>query len=368
MENIGTENIYLYLKSRAKKLKEIFLSKKSSLSQSLKKGQNENINKANNIFPMNNTNWYYNTFTTYMNNNSIECPNSPSENWYQSSSDKKGPMELKNTIYQLKDEINYEYFDNIIKAEIILKGESTFWLFLHCGEKFNDRTAVIAISKEDFSQRCFISLGTFINKELNRNKSNDKNYLNNSNSNTNKKMKLNINNIDNNIDYNDINLDNNFDYNNIQINNNYSNDYEYIIFRKQELVEEISLEDRKEKLKKNKKGENKYYLYNGEKNTCYLNIIVYDDGQNIDVKIKVNDGKYENEIKGDFFIPSYDLGNISVNSSIDESYKLEGSKMMIAGSGDECKIQYLFNEIYYKEVKLGPPYKKQNDCQCCIIN
>ena len=368
MENIGTENIYLYLKSRAKKLKEIFLSKKSSLSQSLKKGQNENINKANNIFPMNNTNWYYNTFTTYTNNNSIECPNSPSENWYQSSSDKKGPMELKNLIYQLKDEINYEYFDNIIKAEIILKGESTFWLFLHCGEKFNDRTAVIAISKEDFSQRCFISLGTFINKELNRNKSNDKNYLNNSNSNTNKKMKLNINNIDNNIDYNDINLDNNFDYNNIQINNNYTNDYEYIIFRKQELVEEISLEDRKEKLKKNKKGENKYYLYNGEKNTCYLNIIVYDDGQNIDVKIKVNDGKYENEIKGDFFIPSYDLGNISVNSSIDESYKLEGSKMMIAGSGDECKIQYLFNEIYYKEVKLGPPYKKQNDCQCCIIN
>lgn len=368
MENIGTENIYLYLKSRAKKLKEIFLSKKSSLSQSLKKGQNENINKANNIFPMNNTNWYYNTFTTYTNNNSIECPNSPSENWYQSSSDKKGPMELKNSIYQLKDEINYEYFDNIIKAEIILKGESTFWLFLHCGEKFNDRTAVIAISKEDFSQRCFISLGTFINKELNRNKSNDKNYLNNSNSNTNKKMKLNINNIDNNIDYNDINLDNNFDYNNIQINNNYTNDYEYIIFRKQELVEEISLEDRKEKLKKNKKGEDKYYLYNGEKNTCYLNIIVYDDGQNIDVKIKVNDGKYENEIKGDFFIPSYDLGNISVNSSIDESYKLEGSKMMIAGSGDECKIQYLFNEIYYKEVKLGPPYKKQNDCQCCIIN
>lgn len=368
MENIGTENIYLYLKSRAKKLKEIFLSKKSSLSQSLKKGQNENINKANNIFPMNNTNWYYNTFTTYTNNNSIECPNSPSENWYQSSSDKKGPMELKNSIYQLKDEINYEYFDNIIKAEIILKGESTFWLFLHCGEKFNDRTAVIAISKEDFSHRCFISLGTFINKELNRNKSNDKNYLNNSNSNTNKRMKLNINNIDNNIDYNDINLDNNFDYNNIQINNNYTNDYEYIIFRKQELVEEISLEDRKEKLKKNKKGEDKYYLYNGEKNTCYLNIIVYDDGQNIDVKIKVNDGKYENEIKGDFFIPSYDLGNINVNSSIDESYKLEGSKMMIAGSGDECKIQYLFNEIYYKEVKLGPPYKKQNDCQCCIIN
>ena len=37
-------------------------------------------------------------------------------------------MELKNAIYQLKDEIDYEHFDNIIKAEIILKGESTFWL------------------------------------------------------------------------------------------------------------------------------------------------------------------------------------------------------------------------------------------------
>jgi len=368
MKNIGTENIYIYLKSRAKKLKEIFLTKKSSLSQSLKKSQNEIMNKANNIFPMNNTNWYYNAFTTYMNNNSIESPYTPSENWYQISSDKKGPIELKDVIYQLKDEINYEYFDNIIKAEIILKGESTFWLFLHCGERFNDKTAVIAISKEDFSQRCFVSLGTFINKELNRNKSNDNNYLNNSHSNTNKRIKLNINNIDNNIDYNEMNLDNNFDYNNIPTNNNYVNEYEYVIFKKQELVEEISLEDRKEKLKKKKDGEDKNYFINGEKNTCNLNIIVYDDGQNIDVKIKMNDGKYENEIKGDFFMPSYDLGNISINSNIDEIYKLDGSKIMIAGSGDECKIQYFFNEIYYKELKSGPNYKKQNDCQCCVIN
>ena len=99
-----------------------------------------------------------------------------------------------------------------------------------------------------------------------------------------------------------------------------------------------------------------------------INIIVYDNGQNIDVKIKVNDGKYENEIKGDFFMPSFDLGNISVNSSINESYKLEGSKVMIAGTGDECKIIYLSNEINYKEAKSGQHYKKQNDCQCCIIN
>jgi hypothetical protein len=82
----------------------------------------------------------------------------------------------------------------------------------------------------------------------------------------------------------------------------------------------------------------------------------------------VNDGKYENEIKGDFFMPAFDIGNISVNSSIDENYKLEGNKIMIAGSGDECKIQYLFNEIYYKEIKSGQNCKKQNDCQCCIIN
>jgi len=366
MENIGTENIYIYLKSRAKKFKELFLTRKSSLSQSLKKSQNETINKVNNIFPMNNTNWYCNTFTTYTNNNSVECPNTPSENWHQSSSNNKEPMELKNSIYQLKDEINYDYLDNIIKAQIILKGESTFWLFLHYGDKFNDKTIVITISKEDFSQRCFISLGTFINKELNPNKSNNENCLNNSYSNANNRIKLNINNIDNNFDYNGINLDNNLDYNNIQNNNNVD-EYEYVIFRKQELVEEISLEDKKEKLKQKKK-ENKLYFNAGEKNICYLNIIVYDDGQNIDVKIKMNDGKYENEIKGDFFLPSFDLGNISINNSIDENYKLEGSKIMIAGSGDECKIEYLINEINYKETKLGQYYKKQNDCQCCIIN
>ena len=365
MKSIGTGDIFIYLKSRAKKFKEIFLTKKSSLSQSFKRSQDESIKKVDNIFPMNSTNWYYNKFTTHLSNNSIECPNIPSENWYQSSPGKKEPIELQNVIYQSKDEINYEYLDNIIKAEIILNGESTFWLFLHCGEKFNDNTIVITISKEDLSQRCFVSLGTFINKELKRNNPIDKNCLNNSYSNENKKMKLNINNIDNNIDYNEMNLDNNFDYNdNLPNKNNYVNEYEYVIFRKQELVEEISLEDRKAKLKQKKDD----YFNDREKNTCHLNLIVLDDGQNIDVKIKMNDGKYENEIKGDFFMPSFDLGNISINSSINESYKYSGSKIMIAGSGDECKIVYLLNEINSKEAKLGPNYKKQNDCQCCVIN
>ena len=153
MENIGTEQIYLNLKSKSKKKEQKIITTTSFESQNKKlskKDEKENrikILKKINIFPKDKSIWQYNSFTTYINNNYFECPIIPEEEkWTQIESNKKTPIELSNFIYQLQDEINYDEFNNLIKAEIILKGESKFWIFLHCEEKFNDKTVVITFS------------------------------------------------------------------------------------------------------------------------------------------------------------------------------------------------------------------------------
>ena len=354
MEGIDSEHIYRQLKLQSKQIGEKNSAEKSFLLQN----KNTNINnyKRINIFPLKNTKWFYNSFNTYFNKNNLECPNISEENWLQSSSNKKPPIELRNLIYSFEEEINYEQFNNLVRANIMLKGESKFWIFLHCEEKFNDKTAVITISKEEFCKRCFVSLGTFVDKQP---KKIEKNILNESLINTSRIMSASssaYHNFDNNIDINvENNLDNNYDYdNNININN-INDQYEFVIFKTQELVEEISLTDKKEKQKNNF-----YHIY---ENLCYLNIIAFDDGQEINVKIKLNDGKYVNEIKGDFFVPAIDFGNVSIISG---SYKPHGYKIMIAGSGEGCRLVSFSNEIYLKLQKRG--YKRmENDCQCCNI-
>ena len=49
------------------------------------------------------------------------------------------------------------YFD------IILKGESNFWIVTRSSDVFNKFSAVIKISKEDRCQKVFASFGTFVN-------------------------------------------------------------------------------------------------------------------------------------------------------------------------------------------------------------
>ena len=361
MEGINSEYIYKQLKLKSKQIKEKTSNEKSLILKNSKIKKNIKINnsKRTNIFPEENNKWFYNSFNTYFNKNDFECPSISEEKWLKNASDKKVPIELRNLIYSLEEEIYYEQFNNLIKANITLKGESKFWIFLHCEEKINEKTVVITISKDEFSKRCFVSLGTFVDKQLTYN---EKNILNENHMNTSRRVSVNSNtfhNIDNNIDNNvENNLDNNYDYDNSININNIDNQYEYIIFKTQELVEEISLKD-----KKGKEKNMDYNRYNSDDNVCFLNIIVFDDGQRINVKIKLNDGKYENEIKGDFFIPTIDFGNVSIISG---NYKFHGYKIMIAGSGEGCKVIYFSNEIDIKLQKNG--FKNgQNDCQCCNI-
>ena len=355
MENIGSENIYIDLKSKSKELKKRILAAKSIYEKIESRKNKENLKniKKTNIFLKENTNWLYKSFTTYINNNNfIEYPLILDGEWAKNEMTQKSSIEIRNLIFKLKNEIYYEYFNNIIKADIFLKGESKFWIFLHCEEKINDKTAVIIISKQELSKRCYVSLGSFINKKIDNNK-NEKSSLYESMTDTSKLMNLSCNgiyNIDNNID-----LNNN---NDININNEENIDYEFVVLKTQELVEEISLKDKNERKKREGLNNNSFL------NLCRLNIKIFDDGQKIIAKIKLNDGNYENEINGDYFLPSFNIENLK---NFNDNINSNGFKIMIAGSGEGCRVVFFANELFYKN-KKNFNNKNRIDCECCIIN
>ena len=377
MENIGIEHIYLNLKIKTKNIEKYIISSKP-LNDTKKY-------KKKNTFPKDDSLWLYNSFKTYINDNFLECPIISSEKWEQFENHQEdinnNIIEIKNSIFLLKEKINYDKFNNNIMTDIILKGESNFWIFLHDSEKFSDKTTVIILSKKDYSKRCFVSLGTFINKNQLKNKGkilnsiNKKQQLNlNDNNISNKVIEKNIlyesnidasrsitlgnsnnmfRNIDNNSDIRiekniDANIETDFDINNGNI------DYEFVVFKKQELVEEISLEKKKEKEKKNINNNDKPFL-----NVCRLKIYIFDDGHKIDIKIRLNDGEYENEISEKYFKSTFDVG--STNKMINK----KENKIMFAGSGEGCGVLFFSNEINSKDHKYF--LKRTNDCQCCNI-
>lgn len=46
-----------------------------------------------------------------------------------------------------------------------LKGESTLWIILRTEEKLDDFSSIIKISKDDRSQKMFVSFGAFVNEK-----------------------------------------------------------------------------------------------------------------------------------------------------------------------------------------------------------
>lgn len=52
-----------------------------------------------------------------------------------------------------------------ISMNFSLKGESVLWLILRTEDKLDENTAIIKVSKEDKSQKMFISFGTFVSEE-----------------------------------------------------------------------------------------------------------------------------------------------------------------------------------------------------------
>ena len=348
MKGIDTEKIYLNLKQSIEILRGKIRTKNIILSKSMAKSNiiNDQIQSQNstNLFSSKSADWSYTKFSTYINQFNTECPlisEEQEENINQNEQNQDSKIEIANKIYQLNKGINYFKLYNIIKINIDLEGESKFWLFLHCEEKFNNKTVVIIISRDNYN-RSFISLGTFIGKKDN-----------------------------NNIIYK----------NNNNINLNENKDYEFVEFKKQELIEENTIKEKNEKYKniKNEKNNEKIDSIFEQKTTYELNI--FDDGEKIICQVKLNNGQNKNEIEGDFFYPVFEyipednnnenetenINVININMKDKDSSSFSGYKLKIGGSGEKCFVNSFCNELNLKNLKFDINNSKQSDCQCCVI-
>ena len=345
MIGIHTENIFLEMKSSIEKLKEKIISKNFFINKIEKKSNIKNdliqYYKVINTFPLKSTKWTFSKFSTYTNDYSTECPNLSEEkideeNYIPIDSNSKS-LEITNNIYQLNEKINYSKLTNLIKVDFELEGNSKFWLFLHCEEKYNNKTGVISISRCGYN-RSFISLGTFVEK---------------SNDNIIKSYNNNINTLSEN------------------------KEYEFIEFRKQELVEENTVKEKSEKYKKlisEKKIDDIIDIFDKKSN---YNLTVNDDGDKIICQIRLNNGENNNEIIGDFFFPVFENFNENNNNELenvinlnvkekDNSISNSGYTIKIAGSGEKCTVFNFFNELNLKSRKYEI-HNRQADCQCCKI-
>lgn len=228
---------------------------------------------------------------------------------------KRTGTEICNLIFRSNEDINYKIVNNTLKSTVILKGESEFWIFLHCKEKFDDETIVILFSKTEFTEVVNMSLGLFI-------KTKDGN--------------------------NDIDDESN------------DSEFSFRIFHTMQLIKSYN---NNPNASINSKYENS--------DSCMVKIVVIDEGnENIKVSAWVNEGDAENQLNGNFckqviFNDSQD--KIKNSSNFDLSNK--NYKVMIAGSGAHCKVTHFSCETNFKDNIDYVNGCKQgfNSCNCCLI-
>lgn len=320
MNKMSKEEIYINLIriNDIEKQKYMFKNRINNRTETnLSKDSNKILKKVN-IFPIKNKSWTYNNFLTFKTNYKIESPLiNDNKNFIECEPNKKLPLEITGYIYQLDENINYNKYDNVIKGEIELKENSNFWLFFHCDDNynFNNKTAVIILSRKH--NKNFISLGCFIQSEK---------------------------------------------------------EYEFMIFKKQELIEKND----------DKNKDNKINILNKYEDKSNFIFNFFDNGDKIECKINLNENKYINEITGDFFFPilddvitqgNYDIKNgkdienvINLNINENNNSINNGYKIKMAGSGYNCTIISFGNELNPKNQKLEFQTRQGGEnCHCCKI-
>ena len=282
MENFNTNSSQKIFWAYQKSINQINLK-----LNHIKNYSNEEIlnNKKTINFMDSNSYWMYTSFETNNNKNKLECPNIKNKKW---DVQHQKVEEIRNLIFQSEEDINYNIVNCEIKSSFILKGESSFWIFLRSNYSFSISTVAICFSKVEFKQRIHLCLGIF--------------------------------------------------------HKNSEGNLTFRILNKHQLIfsDEIYND--------NQNPQNEKY----EKNdTIYVNTKIFDSGnQNLIVSTKLNESKYENVVKGNFFLPSTE----------------EKNKIMIAGSGEQCKIKsFICNTIYKPEYSQNEPILDGNGCGCCLI-
>ena len=105
--------------------------------------------------------WLYSKFKTDSSLNKIEYPIIVDSEWKKANIQNLKSLELSNSIFLSEEEINYTICNNEVRTNVLLKNESSFWIFLRTKEYFSKENAIIIYNKESNSQNVHISLGKF---------------------------------------------------------------------------------------------------------------------------------------------------------------------------------------------------------------
>ena len=80
---------------------------------------------------------------------------------------------------------------------------------------------------------------------------------------------------------------------------------------------------------------------------------IFDDGHKIKVKIKVNDGDYENEISENYFKSTFELGSEDEMMDNKELVKNKNdNKIMFAGSGEGCEWCFYLMKLSTRNLNI----------------
>ena len=308
-DNINLEVIYSILRKNTKKTQknnEILVDQYFFNQNNFELYKEEIKNSLKYISFNEKSNWSYSTFSTSINNHNIEFPEILSNTWTSTIPNVDNGMDITNKIFICEERINYKIVNNLIKANILLKGDSMFWIFLHSNGVFDDKTIVILFSKKEFTQRVSMSLGCFVNLDL--------------------------------------------------IDNTTKKENNFYLFQKQQLIKSYEIQ---QKYKENDKYE--------RNDTCLIKITIIDEGfDKIKIKSKLNDGEEENELIGRIFKQVASLDNIEQsNTNTDDEDK--NYRVMIAGNGSSCKVINFFCETSLKKYIGNNNFGMRDGCDCCEI-
>lgn len=110
--------------------------------------------------------------------------------------------------------------------------------------------------------------------------------------------------------------------------------------------------------------------YNNNIDTSLVKILISDEGDgSVKVSAWINGGDAENVLRGNFFKQIEMLDKDALRASSSSLEMNNDYKIMIAGNGNGCKLNYFIAETNYKEIfeNFEGINAKSNDYNCCYI-
>jgi hypothetical protein len=337
MKDLDSEELYQLIKEKIKNYRENSKKIKKTISQDYTYTQEE-IYCAKKIITFDNNTtdkWISSSFESYLNENNMLTPEIKGKWGTWEKTQKRPGIDISNLIFLSNEDINYKLVNNILKSTVILKGDSEYWIFLHSKGRFNEETIAILFSKAEWSDSVFMSIGIFINSD------NEDNYNNNNEDNNN-------NNEDNN--------KNNKDNNNNEDDENNNSKYSFRIFQTTQLFRSYNIYD----------NDNKY---ESNDSSSMIKILIVDEGnEKIKVSAWINGGEAENVLIANF-CKQINLNNENKEIKNSSTFELfnQNYKVMIAGSGQYCKVTQFSCETNFKENidYFSGCNQGFNNCNCC---